>query len=68
MALDVARAERDLTASVEHLMKLTGKKVGVVGFYPGTKHAFFNDERPVHDPAAAELSWTRTIAFFDRNL
>lgn len=144
MALDVARAERDLVASVEHLMALTGKKVGVVGFcmggalslfaacvngdrigacvvyygghpkihydfdrlqapvlghwaehddwanasqkrfveaferygkpyefhtYPGTKHAFFNDERPeVHDRAAAELSWQRTIAFFDRYL
>jgi carboxymethylenebutenolidase len=37
--------------------------------YPGTKHAFFNDERPeVYDKAAAELSWTRTLAFFDRNL
>jgi carboxymethylenebutenolidase len=144
MALDVAHAERDLTASVEHLMARTGKKVGTVGFcmggalslfaacvngdrigacavyygghprihydfdrlqapvlghwaehddwanasqkrfveaferygkpyefhtYPGTKHAFFNDERPeVYDRAAAELSWQRTIAFFDRNL
>jgi carboxymethylenebutenolidase len=144
MALDVARAERDLSASVRHLMKLTGKKVGVVGFcmggalslftacvngdrigacviyygghpkvqydfdrvqapvlghwaehddwanqsqqrfresfekygkryefhtYPGTKHAFFNDERPpVYDRAAAELSWKRTLAFFDQNL
>jgi carboxymethylenebutenolidase len=144
MALDVARAERDLSASVEHLATLTGKKVGVVGFcmggalslfaacvngkrigacvvyygghpkiqydfdrlqapvlghwaehdewananqarfaaafqrygkpyefhtYPGTKHAFFNDERPeVYAPEAARLSWTRTLAFFDRNL
>jgi len=143
MALDVARAERDLTACVEHLVKLTGGKAGVVGFcmggalslfaacvggdrigacvvyygghpkvqcdfdglqapvlghwaehddwanesqrrfaeafqrygktyefhtYPGTKHAFFNDERPVHDFPAAELSWTRTLDFFDRNL
>jgi carboxymethylenebutenolidase len=145
MALDVPRAERDLSASVQHLMTLTGGgKVGVVGFcmggalslftacvngdrvgacviyygghpkveydfdrvqapvlghwaehddwanqsrdrfreafdrlgkkyefhtYPGTKHAFFNDERPeVHDAAAAKLSWTRTLAFFDQNL
>lgn len=37
--------------------------------YPGTKHAFFNDERPqVHDAAAAALSWSRTLAFFDQNL
>lgn len=144
MALDVPRAERDLSASVDHLMKLTGRKVGVVGFcmggalslfaacvngdrigacvvyygghpkidydfdrlqapvlghwaenddwananqsrfadafkrygkayefhsYPGTKHAFFNDERPeVYVRDAAELSWKRTLAFFDRNL
>jgi carboxymethylenebutenolidase len=144
MALDVARAERDLTASVEHLMKLTGRTVGVVGFcmggalslyaacvngerigacvvyygghpkirydfdrvqapvlghwaenddwanasrdrfaeaferygkayefhtYPGTRHAFFNDERPeVYDREAAELSWRRTLDFFDRHL
>jgi carboxymethylenebutenolidase len=143
MALDVARAERDLSASVAHLMKLTGRKVGVAGFcmggalslftacvngdrigacviyygghpriqydfdrvqapvlghwaehddwanqsqarfrealdrfgkkyefhtYPGTRHAFFNDERPVYDAAAARQSWTRTLAFFDQNL
>jgi carboxymethylenebutenolidase len=35
--------------------------------YPGTQHAFFNDERrEVHDPAAAEKSWERTLAFLDR--
>src|SRR5262245_39169936 len=143
MALDIARTERDLAGSVEHLRGLTGHKVGIVGFcmggalglfaacqngdrigacvvyyggnrrvvyaidrlqapvlghwaeddafanasrdtvevelkrfgkayefhvYPGTKHAFFNDERPNYDRAAAELSWTRTLAFFDRTL
>jgi carboxymethylenebutenolidase len=37
--------------------------------YPGTKHAFFNDERPpVYDRAAAETSWARTLAFFRRHL
>jgi carboxymethylenebutenolidase len=37
--------------------------------YAGTKHAFFNDERPqVYDAAAAAQSWTRTLAFFDQNL
>ena len=143
MSMDLARTERDLSGSVEHLRALTGHKVGIVGFcvggalslfaacvngerigacvvyyggnrkvvyaidrlqapllghwaeddafanasrdavevdlerfgkpyefhvYRGTKHAFFNDERPNYDRAAAELSWTRTLAFFDRNL
>jgi len=37
--------------------------------YPGTKHAFFNDERPeVYDEAAAELSFARTLAFFRKHL
>lgn len=37
--------------------------------YPGTKHAFFNDERPdVYDAAAAELSLSRTLAFFRKHL
>jgi carboxymethylenebutenolidase len=37
--------------------------------YAGTQHAFFNAERPeVHDPAAAETSWERTLAFFAKHL
>jgi carboxymethylenebutenolidase len=37
--------------------------------YPGTRHAFFNEDRPeVHDRAAAELSWRRTVDFFRAHL
>ena len=37
--------------------------------YPGTKHAFFNDDRPaVYDKQAAERSWERTLAFFAKHL
>jgi carboxymethylenebutenolidase len=37
--------------------------------YPGADHAFFNDTRPeVYDPAAAADAWSRTIAFFRREL
>ncbi len=37
--------------------------------YKGTRHAFFNDERPeVYDKGAAELSFARTLAFFRKHL
>ena len=37
--------------------------------YPGTHHAFFNDERPeVYDADATELSWGRTIQFLRQHL
>ena len=37
--------------------------------YPGTQHAFFNDDRPeVYDKASAEIAWKRTLEFFEENL
>jgi carboxymethylenebutenolidase len=36
--------------------------------YPGVNHGFHNDTTPRYDRAAAELSWQRTIAFFDKKL
>jgi carboxymethylenebutenolidase len=37
--------------------------------YPGTHHAFFNDERPdVYDAAASATAWQRTLALFRANL
>jgi len=37
--------------------------------YPGTDHAFFNDERPeVYHSAAAENAWERTLALFASRL
>ena len=33
--------------------------------YPGTHHAFFNDDRPeVYDAAASSVAWDRTVEFF----
>lgn len=43
--------------------------VAVVETYPGTHHAFFNDDRPeVHDAAASALAWERTLELFRRRL
>ena len=43
--------------------------VAVVETYPGTHHAFFNDDRPeVYDAAAAALAWDRSLAMFHRRL
>ncbi len=36
--------------------------------YPGTSHAFFNDERPSYDAAAAAAAWSRVLDLFRENL
>ena len=36
--------------------------------YANTNHGFHNDTTPRYDEAAAKLAWSRTIAFFDKNL
>jgi carboxymethylenebutenolidase len=37
--------------------------------YPGTEHAFFNDERPeVYDAEATALAWDRTVQFLQHRL
>lgn len=36
--------------------------------YPGVNHGFHNDTTPRYDESAAELSWKRTVAFFDQHL
>ncbi len=36
--------------------------------YPGVNHGFHNDSTPRFDKAAADLAWTRTVAFFKANL
>ena len=36
--------------------------------YPEVNHGFHNDTTPRYDKAAAELSWSRTIAFFKKKL
>jgi carboxymethylenebutenolidase len=67
-------AEHDEYASPEAVRKL-GEELSKHGkchefhTYPGTHHAFFNDDRPeVYNPAAAEDTWRRMIDFFRQNL
>lgn len=36
--------------------------------YPGTQHGFHNDSTPRYHPEAAELAWSRTLAFFSEHL
>jgi carboxymethylenebutenolidase len=37
--------------------------------YPGTHHAFVNDDRPeVYDDAATKLAWARTLEFLRTRL
>jgi carboxymethylenebutenolidase len=47
------------------------KKAGVnytIHMYPGAKHAFMNDTGANYDKEAAELAWTRTVAFLKDEL
>jgi carboxymethylenebutenolidase len=36
--------------------------------YPNANHGFHNDTTPRYDKASAELSWNRTIEFFEKHL
>ena len=51
----------------ETALKAAGVKYEAF-IYPKVNHGFHNDTTPRYDQAAAELSWTRTIEFFKKNL
>jgi carboxymethylenebutenolidase len=67
-------SEQDGTSSAPGIqtawtsINLAGGDVEVFD-YPGTQHAFFNDDRPeVYDADASALAWERTLSLFKRRL
>jgi len=55
-------------AAYEAALKAQGKRY-VIYSYPGTQHAFNNDTSAArYDKAAADLAWSRTLAFFKEQL
>jgi carboxymethylenebutenolidase len=67
-------AEHDDWAGPELALQLESRlqKLGLSAkffVYPGTRHAFFNDDRPEdHDPQASRIAWARTIEFLRNRL
>lgn len=51
----------------EAALKKHGKEY-TAHIYQNANHGFHNDTTPRYDREAAELAWTRTIAFFTKNL
>ena len=53
--------------AMEAAIREAGREV-VFHRYPGTKHWFFEPDRPEFDREAAELAWSRTLEFLRENL
>ncbi len=67
-------AENDAWATIESAREIEQTlrdqgREATFHVYPGTDHAFFNDERPeVYDEGAAALAWQRTVEFLGAKL
>jgi len=54
--------------SLEAQIRKTGREI-TTHLYPGTKHWFFEEDRPdAYNSEAAKLAWDRTIAFYREKL
>lgn len=64
--------ENDFTASAGEKLDMELEYYHIphdVKIYPGARHSFFNDQSPAtFNPAAAEDSWQRVLAFFAQHV
>lgn len=60
------RITSGVPALVENMIKY--KKTFQMKIYRGTQHAFFNEQRPSYNKAAAEDAWAVALAFFNSYL
>lgn len=61
-------AEDDQFGDADAVKELAAKLGDAVHVYPGTKHWFFESDRPEFDADAAELAYARTVAFLRSQL
>src|SRR5260221_14767109 len=63
--------EQDFTAKAGKTLEVTLEQANIphdIKIYPGAHHSFFNDQRGSYDPAAAQDSWNRVLAFFKQHI
>ncbi|MCF8477451.1 MAG: dienelactone hydrolase family protein [Pseudolabrys sp.] len=70
LLLHYAELDKRIGAGIpayEAALKANGKRF-TIHIYPNVNHAFNNDTSSRYDKPAADLAWSRTIAFFKQNL